>query len=85
MTDLKTGGSFGAALREILADDTAFERHREANLRPETVKALADRIAESGVKYIYYMLPTLGSRTVAKVLSIGFVVRTCNQCSAGRS
>lgn len=68
MTDLSTGGRFGAALREILADDTAFDRHREANLRPETVEALGAKIRESGVKYIYYMLPTLGSRTVAKVV-----------------
>ncbi|MDJ1372515.1 glutamine synthetase family protein [Gulosibacter molinativorax] len=68
MSDLTTGGRFGAALREILADDTAFSRHQAANLRPETVQALGDRIRESGVKYIYYMLPTLGSRTVAKVV-----------------
>jgi glutamine synthetase len=68
MSDLKTGGRFGAALREILADDTAFSRHQEANLRPEIVQALGDRIRETGVKYIYYMLPTLGSRTVAKVV-----------------
>jgi len=68
MTVLSTGGDFGAALREIIADKTAFDRHQEANLRPETVDALADRIRASGVKYIYYMLPTLGSRTVAKVV-----------------
>lgn len=68
MTDLKTGGRFGAALRDILADKTAFARHREANLRPETVRAFGEKIADSGVKYIYYMIPTLGARTVAKVV-----------------
>lgn len=68
MTDLATGGRFGAALREILADDAAFDRHREANLRPETVEALGAKIRETGVKYIYYVLPTVGSRTVAKVV-----------------
>lgn len=68
MSDLKTGGRFGAALREALADTTAFDRHRDENMRPEVVKELARKIAESGVKYIYYMVPTLGARTVAKVV-----------------
>lgn len=68
MSDLKTGGSFGVSLREILADDTAFARHQEANLRPEVVEALGQKIADTGVKYIYYMIPTLGARTVAKVV-----------------
>lgn len=68
MTDLSTGGRFGAALRELLEDDTAFARHQEANLRPEVVEALRTAIEESGVKYIYYMLPTVGGRTVAKVV-----------------
>ncbi|WP_336658733.1 glutamine synthetase family protein [Leucobacter sp. USHLN153] len=68
MTEHSAGGSFGFALRELLADDTAFERHQHANLRPEVVAELGARIRDSGVKYIYYMLPTLGSRTVAKVV-----------------
>lgn len=68
MTDLSTGGRFGAALRELLDDTSAFERHQTANLRPEVVEALGERIRETGVKYIYYMIPTLGSRTVAKVV-----------------
>lgn len=68
MSDLKTGGSFGAALREILEDKSAFERHQTSNLRPEVVQELAEKIQSSGVKYIYYMVPTLGSRTVAKVV-----------------
>ncbi len=68
MSDLKTGGSFGASLREILADKTAFARHQEANLESETVAALGAKIRETGVRYIYYMIPTLGARTVAKVV-----------------
>lgn len=68
MTDPSTGGSFGAALREILDDDTAFARHQDANMRPEVVAALGEKIRETGVKYVYYMVPTLGSRTIAKVV-----------------
>ncbi|PRI11525.1 glutamine synthetase family protein [Leucobacter massiliensis] len=68
MSELNTGGRFGAALRELLDDRSAFERHQDANLRPEVVAALGERIRETGVKYIYYMIPTLGSRTVAKVI-----------------
>ena len=68
MSDLSTGGSFGAAIREIIDDTSAFARHQDANLRPEVVQALGDRIAETGVKYIYYMIPTMGARTVAKVV-----------------
>lgn len=67
-TTTLTRGRFGAALREVLADDTAFTRHQEANLRPDTVAELKRKIEESGVKFIYYMLPTLGGRTVAKVV-----------------
>ncbi len=68
MTDFSTGGTFGTAIREILADDTAFTRHQEANLRPDVLSALGERIRETGVKYIYYMVPTLGARTIAKVV-----------------
>ncbi|MFV0435518.1 MAG: glutamine synthetase family protein [Leucobacter sp.] len=68
MSDLTTGGRFGAALREILADDTAFARHQQANLQPDVIAALGEKIEKSGVKYIYYMIPTLGARTVAKVV-----------------
>lgn len=63
-----TTGSFGADLRAALADRDAFARHQEANLRPDVVRELGEKIKASGVKYIYYMIPTLGSRTVAKVV-----------------
>ncbi len=68
MSDMKTGGRFGEALRAALADSSAFDRHQHANLQPETVATLGEKIASSGVKYIYYMIPTLGARTVAKVV-----------------
>lgn len=79
MTDLNTGGRFGAALREALADTGAYERHREANMRPEVLKALGEKIEASGVKYIYYMLPTLGARTVAKVVPAEHYARMLNK------
>jgi len=60
--------SFGESLRAILDDRGAFDRHQASNLEPATVAALKKKIADSGVKYIYYMIPTLGSRTVAKVV-----------------
>ncbi|MFC5337163.1 glutamine synthetase family protein [Leucobacter denitrificans] len=68
MKDLKTGGRFGAHLREVLADTSAFDRHREANLRPEVLAELGEKIERTGVKYIYFAVATLGARTVAKVV-----------------
>lgn len=60
--------NFGKGLRDALADRSAFDRHQSANVEPETVELLKKKIADLGVKYIYYMVPTLGSRTVAKVV-----------------
>ena len=68
MSHPEASGAFATALREILDDDQAFARHQEANLRAEVVSALGEKIRTSGVKFIYYMLPTLGGRTVAKVV-----------------
>lgn len=75
MTERTSGGRFGAAIREILADDQAFARHQAANFEPATLDALGEKIRESGVKYIYYMIPTLGGRTVAKVVPAGLYER----------
>lgn len=60
--------SFGDSIRAILDDRDAFNRHQSSNLEAATVAALKKKIADSGVKYIYYMIPTLGARTVAKVV-----------------
>ncbi|GAB3123302.1 glutamine synthetase family protein [Glaciibacter psychrotolerans] len=69
------GSRFGDALREILNDDGAFDRHQEANLRPEVIEALESKISDAGVKFIYYMIPTLGGRTIAKVVPAEHVAR----------
>ena len=55
-------------IAEILTDHSSFEAHRAANLSPEVVEEFRRKITESGIKFIYYMVPTLGGRTVAKVV-----------------
>ena len=60
--------AFGRHLRAALDDGDAFERHRSANHDALTAQSHADAVAESGVEFIYYMVPTLGGRTVAKVV-----------------
>ncbi|NKX52225.1 glutamine synthetase, partial [Arthrobacter deserti] len=57
-----------AALNGPLQDNEAFARHQERNLRPDVVRELGRRIEEAGVEYIYYALPTIGSRMVAKMV-----------------
>ena len=52
----------------VLNDRDAFARHQERNLRPETVRELGRKIEEAGVEYVYYALPTIGSRMVAKMV-----------------
>lgn len=75
LTATAPGERFGRTLREALEDNAAFERHQASNMRSETVQRLKEQIAESGVKYIYYMIPTVGSRTVAKVVPAEHVER----------
>jgi glutamine synthetase len=58
-----------------LTDREAFYRHQSANLTEETVDRITEQIARSGVKYIYYTIPTLKSRTVAKMVPAKHVVR----------
>ncbi|WP_166986901.1 glutamine synthetase family protein [Canibacter zhoujuaniae] len=67
--------TFHKELEKALADNGAASRHRENNLKQETVAELSEKIERSGVKYIYYMLPTLGSRTVAKMVPAKHFVR----------
>lgn len=66
---------FGEALRTAIDDRGSFERHREANADPETVAALREQIDRNGVEFIYYILPTVGGRTVAKVVPAAHVER----------
>ena len=63
------------AVDAALTDNGALDRHRTANLADDTVAELTERIERAGVKYLYYMLPTLGSRTVAKMVPAKHVVR----------
>ena len=58
---------FRSRIASGLDDNTALDRHREANTDNDTVEALKEKIERSGVEYMYYMVPTLRSRTVAKV------------------
>lgn len=59
---------FGEYLERVLGDTGAFDRHQSRNLDPEVVQRFGEAVRKSGVKYIYYMIPTLGGRTVAKVV-----------------
>lgn len=58
-----------------LRDNNSLHRHQEANLSDETIAEITEKIERSGVQYLYYMLPTLGSRTVAKMVPAKHVVR----------
>ncbi|MEY5017355.1 MAG: hypothetical protein RL431_404, partial [Actinomycetota bacterium] len=58
-----------------LTDNGAFHAHQAANMRPEVVAELEAKIAASGVEYIYYMLPTIGSKVVAKMVPANHIRR----------
>lgn len=62
-------------MAEDLGDRTALDRHTERNLADDTIEELKEKIERSGVKYIYYQLPTLHSRTVAKMVPAKHIVR----------
>ncbi|TSI15050.1 glutamine synthetase family protein [Brevibacterium aurantiacum] len=66
---------FRSCIASELEDNSALERHREANTDNDTVEALKEKIERSGVEYMYYMVPTLRSRTVAKVVPAKHFVR----------
>ena len=53
---------------DTMKDRDAFARHQARNLEPRIVKDLAAQIEAAGVEYIYYALPTIGSRVVAKMV-----------------
>jgi glutamine synthetase len=57
-----------STISSALSDRDAFARHRDANMKADVVADLEKRIAASGVEYIYYMLPTIGSKVVAKMV-----------------
>lgn len=55
-------------LDAALADRTAFERHSDVNTQPEVIRSLEATIADNGVEFLYLMIPTLGGRTIGKVV-----------------
>lgn len=63
-------------INSALGDRSAFARHQESNLSEETVTKLKDEIQRTGVKYIYYTIPTLKSRTVAKMVPAKHYLRS---------
>lgn len=60
--------TFGEHFHAALQDRGAFDRHRARNLEPDRIAAIEQKIAESGVEFIYYAMPTLGAKTVAKMV-----------------
>lgn len=66
---------FKGAVSEALADRGALARHLERNLADDAVAEITEKIESSGVEYLYYTLPTLGSRNVAKMVPAKHVVR----------
>ncbi len=56
------------AMKSALTDREAFAQHRESNLEAGVIADLEQRINAAGVEYIYYMLPTIGAKVVAKMV-----------------
>lgn len=68
-TDSYTQGpTLGERLKARYADKDAFARHREHNLSKEVVQELGEKIKAAGTEYIYYQIPTMQGRVVAKVV-----------------
>lgn len=62
-------------LEEMMNDNLAFSRHLERNTRPEVLAEMERLVREGGVEYIYYMLPTLGAKVVAKMVPANHIAR----------
>lgn len=60
---------------KALQDNEALNRHRASNLENDTVEQLRENIERSGVEYLYYQVPTLRSRAVAKMVPAKHFVR----------
>lgn len=74
-SDVNLAEAFKDSIHKDLDDNGALGRHRAANIENDTVEALKEKIGRSGVEYLYYMVPTLRSRTVAKIVPAKHVVR----------
>lgn len=68
----QTAAPQGLSLAERLvkryADKDAFARHREHNMSKEVIAELGEKIKAAGTEYIYYQIPTMQGRVVAKVV-----------------
>lgn len=60
---------------QTLGDNGAFDRHQAETMTDESIEEIKEKIERSGVEYLYYMLPTLHSRTVAKMVPAKHIVR----------
>ena len=65
---LTQGPSLAERLQQRYADKDAFARHREHNMSHDVIQQLADKIQAAGTEYIYYQIPTMQGRVVAKVV-----------------
>lgn len=65
---LTQGPTLAERLQRRYADKDAFARHREHNMTHEVVQELAEKIQAAGTEYIYYQIPTMQGRVVAKVV-----------------
>ena len=63
-----TGLTLAERLERRYADKDAFARHRERNMQPEVIAELREKIKAAGTEYIYYQIPTMQGRVVAKVV-----------------
>ncbi|EDY47271.1 glutamine synthetase family protein [Streptomyces clavuligerus] len=57
------------------ASTTALDRHRERNSDRSAVDTVRERIAETGVEYVYYQSVTLSGRAVGKVVPAVHLLR----------
>ncbi|MDJ1370082.1 glutamine synthetase family protein [Gulosibacter molinativorax] len=77
--EIANGGNLANNYKQLiekeLNDNNALARHRDKNLENDTIEALKEKIERSGVEYLYYMVPTLRSRTVAKMVPAKHFIR----------
>lgn len=66
--DVPAGLSLAERLQRRYADKDAFSRHRERNMTPEVITELREKIKAAGTEFIYYQIPTIQGRVVAKVV-----------------
>ncbi|GAA2029474.1 glutamine synthetase family protein [Yaniella flava] len=62
------GLSLAERLEKRYADKDAFARHRDHNMSKEVIAELGEKIKAAGTEYIYYQIPTMQGRVVAKVV-----------------